>query len=227
MGLDGAAGFDRRAPAPHPSRARALHEADLTDTPRRSTRSSRDGRVRAHTTIRGSSVRAGIRTCGPAKLPDAGAAERGVPDRPVALHRVDGHAILANAKAMQLAGVTALTPDPAGGRIVHDERGAPTGLFIDNAMPLILAASPLPSANNLRAASQARSASVTAGASPPSPRRAPRRRRSPSSSRSPTGERSTCASTRCSADGRRAVDGALRARSASVRGRRPARRSAP
>ena len=74
------------------------------------------------------------------------------PDRPVALHRVDGHAILANAKAMQLAGVTAQTPDPAGGRIVHDERGAPTGLFIDNAMPLILAAIPPPSATQLRAA---------------------------------------------------------------------------
>ncbi len=72
--------------------------------------------------------------------------------RPVVLHRIDGHASLANAEAMRRAGITAQTPDPAGGRIVRDEHGAPTGLFIDNAALLIVAAIPPPSAAQLRTA---------------------------------------------------------------------------
>jgi predicted amidohydrolase YtcJ len=58
-------------------------------------------------------------------------------DHPVLLERIDGHAIWANARAMQLAGVTAKTPDPAGGKIIRDDNGAPTGVFVDNAIDLI------------------------------------------------------------------------------------------
>jgi predicted amidohydrolase YtcJ len=78
-----------------------------------------------------------------------------LPDRPVALHRVDGHALLANAKAMQLAGVTAATADPAGGRILRDEHGAPTGVFIDNAMNAITHAIPPPTHEQLVRAAEA------------------------------------------------------------------------
>ena len=53
-------------------------------------------------------------------FPSNGALSAAIPDRPVALSRVDGHAVLANAKAMEIAGVTESTPDPAGGRIVRD-----------------------------------------------------------------------------------------------------------
>jgi len=60
-----------------------------------------------------------------------------LPDRAVVLYRVDVHALLANAKAMQLAGVSASTLEPSGGRILRDASGAPTGVFIDNAMGLI------------------------------------------------------------------------------------------
>ncbi len=67
-----------------------------------------------------------------------------IPDRPVVLIRVDGHALLANAKAMALAGVGDATADPSGGRIVRDEHGAPTGVFIDNAKALIQRAIPPP-----------------------------------------------------------------------------------
>ena len=56
---------------------------------------------------------------------------------PVVLGRVDGHAIFANARAMQLAGITKKTKDPAGGRILRDANGEPTGVFIDNAMSLV------------------------------------------------------------------------------------------
>jgi predicted amidohydrolase YtcJ len=65
---------------------------------------------------------------------------------------VDGHALLANAKAMQLAGVTAATKDPEGGRIVRDASGQPTGVFVDNAQDLIDRAVPAPSKADQRQA---------------------------------------------------------------------------
>ena len=75
--------------------------------------------------------------------------------RPVVLTRVDGHAVLANAKAMQLAGVSAQTADPSGGRIVRDGAGVPTGVFVDNAMDLITRAIPPPSHAQLVRATEA------------------------------------------------------------------------
>jgi len=78
-----------------------------------------------------------------AEFPTHTALSRAVPDHPVVLGRVDGHALLANARAMTLAGLSAATPDPAGGRIVRDSTSkAPTGVFIDNAMGLITRAEP-------------------------------------------------------------------------------------
>ena len=65
-------------------------------------------------------------------------------DRPVLLERVDGHAVLANSAAIKAAGVTARTPDPAGGRIERDPRGNPTGLFVDAARALVEKAAPAP-----------------------------------------------------------------------------------
>lgn len=59
------------------------------------------------------------------------------PDNPVWITRVDGHAGLANAAAMKLAGVTRDTKAPEGGEILRDERGEPTGVFVDNAEDLI------------------------------------------------------------------------------------------
>lgn len=59
------------------------------------------------------------------------------PDNPVWLTRVDGHAGLANAAAMRLAGVTRDTVSPTGGEILRDEHGQPTGIFVDNAETLI------------------------------------------------------------------------------------------
>jgi hypothetical protein len=70
-------------------------------------------------------------------FPTHDALSRAVPDNPVYLTRVDGHAALANAKAMQIAGVTAATPDPSGGRIIRDANKSPTGVFVDNAEGLV------------------------------------------------------------------------------------------
>ena len=56
---------------------------------------------------------------------------------PVVLYHVSGHGLIANAKAMDLAGISRETPDPVGGRLVRDVQGNLTGVFEENAMALI------------------------------------------------------------------------------------------
>lgn len=74
---------------------------------------------------------------GVTRFPEHAALSVAVPDHPVVLGRVDGHALLANSMAMQRAGIDRNTPDPAGGRIIRDENGDATGVFIDRAMGLV------------------------------------------------------------------------------------------
>ncbi len=62
------------------------------------------------------------------------------PDNPVLLRHASGHATFANARAMQLAEVTADTPDPPGGEIVRDASGDPIGAFRETAAGLLSAA---------------------------------------------------------------------------------------
>ncbi|HEY0156090.1 MAG TPA: amidohydrolase [Thermoanaerobaculia bacterium] len=85
------------------------------------------------------------------EFPTAAGLDAAFPDRPIALERVDGHATLANTAAMRAAGVTAATADPAGGRIVRDANGNPTGIFIDAASGLIDQAVPPVSAAQRKA----------------------------------------------------------------------------
>ncbi len=59
------------------------------------------------------------------------------PDNPVILRHASGHSLFANAKAMELAGITADTPNPPGGEIVRDARGTAIGVFEERAMELI------------------------------------------------------------------------------------------
>ncbi|WP_438726886.1 amidohydrolase [Parasphingorhabdus sp. DH2-15] len=59
-----------------------------------------------------------------------------VSDRPVYLGRVDGHAGWANSKAMEIAGITAKSKSPEGGRI-EKIGGVPSGIFVDAAEELI------------------------------------------------------------------------------------------
>jgi len=66
------------------------------------------------------------------------------PDNPVWINRLDGHMALANSLALDKAGVDADSPDVAGGEIVRDESGAPTGVLKDNAMGLVESAVPDP-----------------------------------------------------------------------------------
>jgi hypothetical protein len=80
---------------------------------------------------------------------------RAVPDHPVVLTRVDGHASLVNAMALSLAGITSRTPDPPGGRIIRDARGEPTGVLVDAAQGLVNRVVPPPSDEEIRSAAAA------------------------------------------------------------------------
>ena len=73
-----------------------------------------------------------------------------VPDHPVWLSRVDGHAALLNRRAMDALGISTATADPAGGRYLRDARGVPTGVLIDNAKDEAERRLPEPSAAELR-----------------------------------------------------------------------------
>jgi predicted amidohydrolase YtcJ len=77
--------------------------------------------------------------------PTRASLDRAAPDHPVALTRIDGHAIWANSAALAAAGIDRATAEPTGGRILKDERGEPTGVLVDTAQRLIQGAEPRPS----------------------------------------------------------------------------------
>ncbi|GGU93238.1 hypothetical protein GCM10010211_70070 [Streptomyces albospinus] len=68
-----------------------------------------------------------------------------VPDRPVFLVNRDHHGGWANSRALERAGVTARTPDPADGRIERDAAGEPSGMLQEGAMRLVGDLLPKPS----------------------------------------------------------------------------------
>lgn len=78
-------------------------------------------------------------------FPTARDLDGAAPDHPVFLSRVDGHAAWVNSRALALAGITAKTPDPPGGKILRDAEGQPTGILIDRAMGLVRQKIPPPS----------------------------------------------------------------------------------
>lgn len=67
------------------------------------------------------------------------------PNTPIAVRRIDGHALIANQAAIDLAGVTINTPFSGGD--IHQKNEKLTGIFIDNPMELIEAKIPSPSKN--------------------------------------------------------------------------------
>lgn len=74
--------------------------------------------------------------------PTRQAIDRIVPDRPVALINRDHHGMWVNSRALELAGVTVGTPDPADGRIERDPFGVPSGTLHEGAVALIAAVRP-------------------------------------------------------------------------------------
>lgn len=70
-------------------------------------------------------------------FPTAADLDSVVPDRPVWLGRIDGHAGWANSRALAVAGVSAKTPDPHGGMIIRAADGEPSGVMVDAAESLV------------------------------------------------------------------------------------------
>ncbi len=69
-----------------------------------------------------------------------------VPDRPAFLPSRDGHSAWVNSRALELAGVTASTPDPSDGRIERLPDGTPSGTLHEGAMRLVERHAPEPTA---------------------------------------------------------------------------------
>jgi len=91
----------------------------------------------------------------PANLPTHQLIDDVTNDNPVFVNRSDGHMCLANALAMELAGVDKNTKDVPGGIIVRDADGNPTGIFKDAAKSLIERAQPHPSMEHILSALKA------------------------------------------------------------------------
>src|SRR5438067_7727475 len=83
--------------------------------------------------------------------PSAPSLSAAVPHHPVALARSDVHALWVNELALRAAGIDARTPDPDGGHIGRDPKGAPTGILVDNAMRLVFHAMPRPQESDIEA----------------------------------------------------------------------------
>jgi len=84
------------------------------------------------------------------RFPTTADLDAAVADRAVWLTRVDGHAGWANSRALALAGVTAATADPVGGRIERVAGGkAPAGVLVDSAQKLVQSFVPPPRPEDL------------------------------------------------------------------------------
>jgi predicted amidohydrolase YtcJ len=70
-------------------------------------------------------------------LPTHHSLSRVSPNNPVILRHASGHATFANARAMEMAGITRETADPSGGQIVRDLAGEPIGVFRETASRLL------------------------------------------------------------------------------------------
>lgn len=82
-------------------------------------------------------------------MPVHGPLSAAVPDHPVWLVRVDGHAGLLNAAGLRAAGITRDRVAPSGGEIAVDAAGEPTGVLVDRAMAAV--PQPEPSPEQVRA----------------------------------------------------------------------------
>ncbi|HUA18795.1 MAG TPA: amidohydrolase [Bryobacteraceae bacterium] len=75
--------------------------------------------------------------------------------RPIIVRSSFGHTVLANTRALELAKITAQTPDPVGGKIWRDASGQPTGLLEDAAFNVFSTLLPAPTAADNQAGAAA------------------------------------------------------------------------
>ncbi|REJ76071.1 MAG: amidohydrolase [Acidobacteria bacterium] len=84
------------------------------------------------------------------------------PDNPVILTHASGHGSFANAKAMELANIDSSTKDPAGGEILRDAEGNPTGFVRETAQGLVSSANIGPATDEERDANMREAAELAA-----------------------------------------------------------------
>jgi predicted amidohydrolase YtcJ len=85
-------------------------------------------------------------------VPDRWALDGATGSFPAAFDSVDVHALWANSRALQAAGITRASPDLPGGRIVRDGNGEPTGLLLEHAADPVRAVLPAPEPGRMLAA---------------------------------------------------------------------------
>jgi hypothetical protein len=85
-------------------------------------------------------------------FPRAAELDRVAPRNPVMLQDKSGHAIWVNKAALSLAGIARDTPDPAGGKILRDPDGSPSGILLEGACALVMKIVPKPTVEEIAAA---------------------------------------------------------------------------
>lgn len=85
------------------------------------------------------------------RYPTLDALSERVPDHPVVLESLHGFAVWGNRMAFEKAGIDHETPDPDGGEILRDANGAPSGVVLNRAGPLLTGAVPETTPEQLRA----------------------------------------------------------------------------
>ena len=98
-------------------------------------------------------------------FPDREMLDAAFPDKPVALERIDGHALIVNEKALQIAGIyDTQNRKIEGGEIVRNADGLPSGVLVDNACSLVSSIIPTrPEAARLKALDEAQQNLLAAG----------------------------------------------------------------
>jgi predicted amidohydrolase YtcJ len=102
---------------------------------------------RASSSEPGNWIRGGGWNCnrwGDGAFPHRRDLDRVAPNNPVLLSSKDGHSTWINSRAMQMAHISAETPDPPGGSIRRDASGEPTGILQENAAGLVREIVPQP-----------------------------------------------------------------------------------
>ena len=89
------------------------------------------------------------------RLPTREELDAACPDRPLVVMKHDGHSACGNSAALAAAGIDAATPDPPGGHIERDARGAPSGACREAAAQRLFGVVPSPSLERLQATAQA------------------------------------------------------------------------
>lgn len=83
------------------------------------------------------------------RMPDRHDLDQVSTEVPICITRACGHCLVVNSRALDLLGISAQTPQPAGGRIGLAD-GEPDGRFFDNAMEPVYAAIPAPDIESLK-----------------------------------------------------------------------------